>query len=434
MLLIKLMDACVDILFALFVVCLFFMYFSLFFQRKKRKCFVVFGIGVLLVWQLGGHILLRTLSMEWNICVSLGVTLFAAVSIFSGKIWLKCFFTIIFDAVWMLVETLTGSLLMIYGGNIIELQTFGSLISKFFLFCIILVLRKVFVNGNNRELPVHYSIFMLLIPIGSIYIMNAMFILSYRSHWEYAEIYSFVSAGILLFLNILIFYIYIKLADDVQVRRMNIIYAQQLDLCERHQKETEFSTLKMRDVRHGIKSYFLSIRAYAEKEECEKIICFVNDVMEEGVVKESWTVNTGNIVIDSLVGYWKKEAVDRGIEFREELDIPMEIPFRGADVSLILGNLLENAVEAAEKVERGKYIRLKIKYDKKNLLFMVENNYKGDLRRDKSNELKTTKADAMNHGIGISSVRRITERYHGTVAIDSTIPGRFVIRVVLYGL
>lgn len=125
---------------------------------------------------------------------------------------------------------------------------------------------------------------------------------------------------------------------------------------------------------------------------------------------------------------------NKGIEFQPELDIPMEMPFRGADISLILGNLLENAVEAAEKAEGERYIRFKIKYDKRNLLVAVENSYKGELVRGKGEELRTTKADAVNHGIGIPSVRRTAEKYQGAVAIDDTVSGRFVIRVVLYGL
>ncbi len=264
--------------------------------------------------------------------------------------------------------------------------------------------------------------------------MNAVFMLAYRTEWQYAEVHSLVSAVILLSVNILIFYIYIKLADDLRIRRMNMVYEQQLDLCERHREETELAMLQMRDVRHSMRNHFLSILAYAEKGECEKIIRFVNDVMEGGKLRGSGTVNTGNIVTDSLVGYWKKAAEDRGIEFQSEIDIPMEMPFRGVDVSLILGNLLENAAEAAEKAERERYIRLKIKYDKRNLLIIVENSYKGGLVRGKGEELRTTKADAANHGIGIPSVRRTAEKYQGTVAIDDAVSGHFVIRVILYGL
>lgn len=52
----------------------------------------------------------------------------------------------------------------------------------------------------------------------------------------------------------------------------------------------------------------------------------------------------------------------------------------------------------------------------------------------KGEELRTTKADAANHGIGIPSVRRTAEKYQGTVAIDDAVSGHFVIRVILYGL
>lgn len=111
----------------------------------------------------------------------------------------------------------------------------------------------------------------------------------------------------------------------------------------------------------------------------------------------------------------------------------MEMPFRGADICLILGNLLENAVEAAQRAEGEKYIRLHMKYDKNNLLLFVENNYKGVLIKTKDKRLKSTKTDAGNHGVGIPSVYRIAAKYHGVVTIDDNVANRFLIRVVLYG-
>lgn len=174
----------------------------------------------------------------------------------------------------------------------------------------------------------------------------------------------------------LVFYIYIKLADDLQLRRMTSVYEQQLDLCERHQQERELSILRLRDMRHNMKNNLVSILAYAENGDNEKIIRFVNEIMEEGGIKTSTVTNSGNIVIDSLIGYWYVEAKKVGIDFSVNLNIPMEMPFRGADICTILGNLLENAVEAAQKAEGKKYIRLHMKYDKNNLLLFVENNYK----------------------------------------------------------
>ena len=403
----------IDILPTVFTAYIFFFYFNIFFEKKKRSIRVLTGIIVFVFWQLSIPEIVRILPAARNIGVTVGVTLFAVISIFEGKIWKKCFFVIIFDAVWMLVETLVNNLLMLYCEYLAVSQRFGAFVSKLLFFAVILALKKIFTNEEIKELPAGHNILLVFIPVGSIYIMNAVFTLAYSTSWEYAEVYSLMSVVILLVINVLGFYVYIKLADDLQVKRMNVVYEQQLELCERHQEETEISMLQIRDVRHSMRNHFISILAYAERGECDEIIQFVDDVIEDGKLELSGTVNTGNIVTDSLVGYWERIAEQKGIEFRSELSIPMEMPFKGADISLILGNLLENAVEGAGKAEKRKYIRLKIKYDKKNLLIMVENSYKGKLVKGRGEELRTTKTDKDNHGIGLSSVRRVVGKYHG---------------------
>lgn len=103
---------------------------------------------------------------------------------------MKCFFAITFVAIWMLTEILVGDLFMIYNINIGEMQALGSLISKIFFFFMIIALKKVFTNEKVRELPPKHNILLILIPIGSMYIMNAVFILTYRTEWKYAEVHS----------------------------------------------------------------------------------------------------------------------------------------------------------------------------------------------------------------------------------------------------
>ncbi len=422
----------IDILRVLFTIYIFCHFFSIFFNRKKRGVQVTVGILILVVWQIDIFGIIRMIPIEWNIFVSIGFTLLAVLNIFEGKFIEKCFFSIIFDALWMLVETLVGNLLMIYCESIADSQVIGSFVSKLLFLVVVAALKKVFMKEEIQELSGGYGVGFIFIPIGSIYIMNAVFVLADEAKKEYAEVYSLVSVVILILVNMLIGYIYIKLADDQQIRRKNTVYEQQLELCERHQEETELATLQIRDVKHNMKNNLISLLAYAEQGECEKMIDFINDVMEEGKMRTSKVVTTGNIVIDSLIEYWKRVAEKEEIEFQAELSIPMEMPFKGADISLILGNLLENAIEGAEKAEKRKYIKLRIKYDKKNLLIAVENSYGGKLKKIKG-ELRTTKEDTANHGIGLASVRRAARKYQGTVFIDDTIPECFLVRVVLYG-
>lgn len=424
-----------DILFIIFAVYLFFYYFDIFLKRRKRTVLSMIGLVIFMAWQFEMSSV-NLLPAYGNIIVTIITTLFAVAQIYEGKFWNKCIFTIAFNAIWMLIETISGNILLTYCCEFTDLQalgTLGSFTSKIVFMIAITALKRVFTKDEIKELPVRYSFMLVLIPIGSIYIMNNIFMLGYKLHSNRANIQSAVTAVILLGVNVLVFYIYIKLADDLQLRRMTSVYEQQLDLCERHQQERELSILRLRDMRHNMKNKLVSILAYAENGDNEKIIRFVNEIMEEGGIKTSTVTNSGNIVIDSLIGYWYVEAKKVGIDFSVNLNIPMEMPFRGADICLILGNLLENAVEAAQKAEGKKYIRLHMKYDKNNLLLFVENNYKGVLIKTKDKRLKSTKTDAENHGVGLSSVYRIAAKYHGVVTIDDDVANRFLIRVVLYG-
>lgn len=431
----KILSYGTDILFIIFAVYLFFYYFDIFLKRRKRTVLSMIGLVIFMAWQFEMSSV-NLLPAYGNIIVTIITTLFAVAQIYEGKFWNKCIFTIAFNAIWMLIETISGNILLTYCCEFTDLQalgTLGSFTSKIVFMIAITALKRVFTKDEIKELPVRYSFMLVLIQIGSIYIMNNIFMLGYRLHSNRANIQSAVTAVILLGVNVLVFYIYIKLADDLQLRRMTSVYEQQLDLCERHQQERELSILQLRDVRHNMKNNLVSILAYAENGDNEKIIRFVNEIMEEGGIKTSTVTNSGNIVIDSLIGYWYVEAKKVGIDFSVNLNIPMEMPFRGADICLILGNLLENAVEAAQKAEGKKYIRLHMKYDKNNLLLFVENNYKGVLIKTKDKRLKSTKTDAGNHGVGLSSVYRIAAKYHGVVTIDDGVTNRFLIRVVLYG-
>ena len=85
----------------------------------------------------------------------------------------------------------------------------GEITSIVFMIAIT-ALKRVFTKDEIKELPVRYSFMLVLIPIGSIYIMNNIFMLGYKLHSNRANIQSAVTAVILLGVNVLVFYIYIK--------------------------------------------------------------------------------------------------------------------------------------------------------------------------------------------------------------------------------
>lgn len=423
----------IEMFLALFPAGILGLYLDIFFSKSPRKIRLYLSYMLFFIWQFF-IAKINLLPGYMNISITVVLTIIVVVCSRTGKFWNKCVVGIAFNAIWMLMETLCASIFMLYFTNYMTPRLLGSFISKLMLLIVILLLRKVFTDDGIKELSTGYSITLMLIPIGSIYIMNSIFTLSSHINAEKVSLNSFITVVILLLMNILIFYMYMKLADELQLKRCNSVYQQQLELCERHQNERELSMLQLRDARHNMRNSLISILAYAEDKDYDKMVAFVEETMEEGGLNFSAVSQTGNIVIDSLVNYWFTVAEGKEITFKMNFHIPMQMSFRGADLCLILGNLLENAVEAAENAIYEKRILLNLKYDKENLFIFVENTYNGNLVKTKSGRLKTTKPDSINHGIGLESVNRIVKKHNGTVIIDDGEAYIFRIKILLYAV
>ena len=151
----------VDILRTLFTY-IFFSFFSISFVKKKRGVQTIAGILILVVWQIDIFGIICMIPIGWNIVMSIGVTLFVVANIFEGKFAEKCFFSIIFDALWMLTETMVGNLLMIYCEAIADSRIIGSCVSKILFFVVVIALKKVFTKEEVQELSGRYGIGLVL--------------------------------------------------------------------------------------------------------------------------------------------------------------------------------------------------------------------------------------------------------------------------------
>ena len=139
-----------DILLSAYAVYLFFYYFDIFFARKKSKKLWVAGLTEFVLWQFGISTII-SLPAYVNIAVTVIVTLFAVTITYEGMWWNKCVFVITFNAIWMLMETLSNYVLMIYCEQYASIQPIGSFVSKSFFLAVIIALKKVFTDDEIKE-------------------------------------------------------------------------------------------------------------------------------------------------------------------------------------------------------------------------------------------------------------------------------------------
>ncbi len=204
-------------------------------------------------------------------------------------------------------------------------------------------------------------------------------------------------------------------------RQKHFIEEQQVKAMKKRLEEAENFYGSIRKVRHEMKNHMANIKGLAGAGEYGEIEDYVRR-MDETMQELEYRYVTGNAVTDVIINDKCRRAEKAGIRFDADFRYGGEIPV--FDMGVILNNLLDNAIEACEKLETGKgFVRLSLKRKKQFLILYVENSFDGAVPISKGSPLPpTTKQSILpgiitEHGIGLENVRDIAERYFGGVNI-----------------
>lgn len=180
-------------------------------------------------------------------------------------------------------------------------------------------------------------------------------------------------------------------------------------------KEIEEHLEELRLFRHDMKNRMLVIHQLAKKEQNENIEEYTASMIEklDHLTKYS---ETGNDLVDDLINYKLSIAQKKGIKIDVRIELPYKMTITEDDFVIIMSNLLDNAIEASEKVKKDKFIKLIIKYEKGCIFICIRNRYAGKILLEDEN-IVTSKRDNRHHGFGLKSVKEIVEKYHGIVEI-----------------
>ena len=348
------------------------------------------------------------------------------------SIKLRCMFTILICSVWMLVEVLCAMVLTVAGAQNATLSDAGNVISKLCMLLLSVLFSHYMKVKNSPEISLRYFLVILLVPASSIYIMHNIFIIA-AVYDEFSK-FSVFSSLMLLLVNYVVFEIYDWMSRDAMVREQNRLYGQQLELCSRQAEERESLYLEIRRLRHDMKNYLSCLLGAVQTGEKKEAEMLIQEMLNDGISNRTSEVSrSGNIVVDSLVNYKHDLAEKEGIMFEANVFIPVSLPFQSGHLAVILGNLLDNALEACRGVPEGqRYIKLDISYVKEMLQICIRNSYHATHRKDSSGRYLTTKKDTLDHGIGLSSVEQAVSCYHGEMTAEGT-GNEFRVSVVMYG-
>lgn len=346
----------------------------------------------------------------------INIILVTVIQIFSCNVDIKTalFRSGIFYASWMAIEVVSQGILLAVMTE--DSFVIGNFISKISMYVTVQTYKRW--QGRDNSIPISFRhwIELFLVPASSIIIIYNAYITTQnnKSHTTFS-----IVSGLTLLINYVSFDVYEKIGAQALIEKQNQAYEQEISLCIKQAADREESYRKTRILRHDLKDRLVALNVLLETGRTEDAKEEIRKMLNENSLNgHNNTAESGNLVLDALVNYKYAAALAEGIRMECNLEIPADLFVDGTDLCVILGNLLDNALEAVQKlpVTKEKWITLLVQLTKGTLLITIENPYTGTIMTDSRGKIRSSKTG--DHGIGLLSVERTVEKYDGDVTIS----------------
>ncbi len=207
----------------------------------------------------------------------------------------------------------------------------------------------------------------------------------------------------------------------------------QADLMQKHFEEVQNMYAAMRGWRHDYHNHIQAMKACAEMGKTGELAAYL-DRLETDLTTVDTVVKTGNVMLDAILNSKLSLAQKRGIAVNVKASVPQNLTISDVDLCVILGNLLDNAMEACMPPENAEipkdftsFIRIYIGMKNTQLYLSVTNS---SLKAAKKNGENFITGKGAGHGFGLSRVGKICERYGGYFKRNAE-PGAFTAEILL---
>jgi len=205
-----------------------------------------------------------------------------------------------------------------------------------------------------------------------------------------------------------------KLNAELQAKEKDYYFAQ----CQLMQE----SATQVRAVQHDMKNHLATIDTYTKSGNYEGVKSYLDSLMD-GIEKSELYSDTGNIAFDSVINYKLRNAKSDNIQLTLSIAVSPELNVDVVDVVTVLGNMLDNALDAVAKVDE-KMIKLDIEFVKGGLFIKVDNSFNGEVKYLNENDGEERKIaslkDGEEHGYGLKNIMQSVEKYNGHMEISHT--------------
>lgn len=226
--------------------------------------------------------------------------------------------------------------------------------------------------------------------------------------------------GILL-LNLLLWLFFMPWYVNRRISRF------QNELVNRHYDEVDTMYRKMRGWRHDYHNHIQTLKAYMALHQYAETMQYLNR-LEDDLSTVDTLLKTGNVMVDAILNSKLTLIQKHHIKIDATAVVPEDISISGIDLSVLIGNLLDNAMEACMKLpDEERFIRIYIDIIKKQLYISVTNSMTEHIKKHDGRFLSSKDG---SHGFGLPRIDSIVAKHGGYINRQTDI-GVFATEIML---
>lgn len=360
----------------------------------------------------------RVTELTWlgNILISL-LELFLFTVLYESKHIVRIFSSISLMVFSMISEVAANSVLMgirsIYKSETFEsdMYLYAVMLSKLIKFIMVLVVLLILKRNAVRADFKDY-LCMIIVPFLSIFIIIAVTIESKGTIVNAGFTTDTAILGILV-INFIVYYLLNNIIQANEIKQKQSRMETQFMFQEKKYEQTSMSFKSLSGILHDTNKHLIYLRECVVQKDYSEAIEYIDTAINN--LSDSYKrINTGHLVIDALVSNAYNNAEIKNINFRTDIKIDKsKINIERYDLSVVLGNLLDNAIEACIKISNidDRFIEVNIFTNETTLVINILNSTVGN---NLFNKFESDKPDKVMHGYGLNNVNLIAEKYGGS--------------------
>ena len=234
------------------------------------------------------------------------------------------------------------------------------------------------------------------------YVLDEMVIGEREQKGTSASLGLVTTTVVLVILEIFILrYQYMKQEKDAILLREQLLEERYTEVMKTHQ------------VIHDVRNHFLLLQKYEKEQQWEKLHKYLETISED-LFEDSARSWSGNAIVDMILNSKKVYAESKAIKVKINTEFIPQFSLTNREIISLFGNLLDNAIEACEKMNVSeKWIEIKIQKHHELLGIEIENSIETK-PKEKNSELCSDKTGAGIHGYGVKNIRQFVDKYDGT--------------------